>query len=74
MILPTLALVLGLLPIPQLRSLILTTQTMLIATVGGSLAFVESARCGPRSSAAAFWRGLSGSNAAAKDSWTSALS
>jgi hypothetical protein len=42
MILPTLALVLGLLPIPQLRSLILTTQTMLIATVGDSLAFVES--------------------------------
>ena len=42
MILPTSALVLGLLPIPQLRSLILTTQTMLIATVGDSLAFVES--------------------------------
>jgi hypothetical protein len=35
-------LVLGLLPIPQLRSLILTTQTMLVGTVGDSLAFVES--------------------------------
>jgi hypothetical protein len=42
MILPTLTLVLGLLPIPRLRSAILTTQTMLIATVGDSLAFVES--------------------------------
>jgi hypothetical protein len=35
-------LVLGLLPIPQLRSLILATQTMLVGTVGDSLAFVES--------------------------------
>ena len=42
MILLALTLVLGLLPIPQLRSLILTTQTMLIGTVGDSLAFVES--------------------------------
>jgi hypothetical protein len=37
-----LTLVLGLLPIPQLRSLVLTTQTVLIQTVGDSLAFVES--------------------------------
>ncbi|MHC2292870.1 hypothetical protein [Bradyrhizobium barranii] len=35
-------LVLGLLPIPQLRSLILTTQTKLVGTVGDSFAFVES--------------------------------
>jgi hypothetical protein len=35
-------LVLGLLPIPQLRSLILSTQTVLIGTIGDSLAFVES--------------------------------
>jgi fumarate reductase subunit D len=42
MILLALTLVLGLLPIPRLRSLILTTQTMLIRTVGDSLAFVES--------------------------------
>ena len=37
-----LVLVLGLLPIPQLRSLILSAQTTLIGTVGDSLAFVES--------------------------------
>jgi hypothetical protein len=37
-----LTLVLGLLPIAELRSLILTTQTMLLGTVGDSLAFVES--------------------------------
>jgi hypothetical protein len=37
-----LTLVLGLLPIPQLRSLILTTQTILVGSVGDSLAFVES--------------------------------
>ena len=37
-----LSLVLGLLPIPQLRSLIVSTQTTLIGTVGESLAFVES--------------------------------
>jgi hypothetical protein len=36
------ALLLGLLPIPQLRSLILSAQTTLIGTVGDSLAFVES--------------------------------
>lgn len=42
MILLALTLVLGLLPIPELRSLILTTQTMLLGTVGDSLAFVES--------------------------------
>jgi hypothetical protein len=42
MILLALTLVLGLLPIPQLRSLILTTQTMLVGSVGDSLAFVES--------------------------------
>jgi hypothetical protein len=42
MMIPALTLVLGLLPIPQLRSLILTTQTMLIGSVGDSLAFVES--------------------------------
>jgi hypothetical protein len=37
-----LALVLGLLPIPQLRTLILAAQRTLAATVGDSLAFVES--------------------------------
>jgi hypothetical protein len=37
-----LALLLGLLPIPQLRSLIISTQTALIGTIGESLAFVES--------------------------------
>src|SRR4051794_33486667 len=37
-----LVLVLGLLPIPQLRSLILSAQTTLIGTVGDSLVFVES--------------------------------
>jgi hypothetical protein len=37
-----LALLLGLLPIPHLRSLIISTQTTLIGTVGESLAFVES--------------------------------
>ena len=37
-----LVLILGLLPIPQLRSLILSAQTTLIGTVGDSLAFVES--------------------------------
>jgi hypothetical protein len=42
MILLALTLVLGLLPIPQLRSLILTTQTTLVGSVGDSLAFVES--------------------------------
>src|SRR5207244_8088597 len=42
MILLALTLVLGLLPIPQLRSFILTTQTLLIGSVGDSLAFVES--------------------------------
>jgi hypothetical protein len=36
------ALLLGLLPIPQLRSLILSAQSALIGTVGDSLAFVES--------------------------------
>jgi hypothetical protein len=35
-------LVLGLLPIPQLRTLILTAQSALTATTGDSLAFVES--------------------------------
>jgi fumarate reductase subunit D len=42
MILLALTLVLGLLPIPQLRSLILTTQTTVVGSVGDSLAFVES--------------------------------
>ena len=42
MILLALTLVLGLLPIPELRSLILSTQTALIGTIGDSLAFVES--------------------------------
>jgi fumarate reductase subunit D len=37
-----LTLLLGLLPIPQVRSLILLTQSTLTATVGDSLAFVES--------------------------------
>ena len=37
-----LALLLGLLPIPQLRSLILSAQTTLVGTIGDSLAFVES--------------------------------
>jgi hypothetical protein len=37
-----LTLVLGLLPIPQLRTLILSMQTTLVGTVGDSLAFVES--------------------------------
>lgn len=37
-----LALVLGLLPIPQLRSVILSAQSTLTGTVGDSLAFVES--------------------------------
>lgn len=37
-----LTLVLGLLPIPQLRSLILSVQSALTGTVGDSLAFVES--------------------------------
>jgi hypothetical protein len=36
------SLLLGLLPIPQLRSLIISTQTKLVGTVGESLAFVES--------------------------------
>ena len=35
-------LLLGLLPIPQLRSLILSAQSTLTGTVGDSLAFVES--------------------------------
>lgn len=42
MILLASTLVLGLLPIPQLRSLILSTQTVLIGSIGDSLAFVES--------------------------------
>ena len=42
MILLALTLLLGLLPIPELRSLILSTQTALIGTIGDSLAFVES--------------------------------
>lgn len=42
MALLALSLVLGLLPIPQLRSLILTAQAKLIGSVGDSLAFVES--------------------------------
>jgi hypothetical protein len=37
-----LTLLLGLLPIPQLRSLILSAQSGLTATIGDSLAFVES--------------------------------
>jgi len=37
-----LVMALGLLPIPQLRSLILSAQTTLVGTVGDSLAFVES--------------------------------
>lgn len=35
-------LLLGVLPIPQLRTLILSTQSLLLGTVGDSLAFVES--------------------------------
>jgi hypothetical protein len=35
-------LLLGVLPIPQLRSLILSAQSILVGTVGDSLAFVES--------------------------------
>src|SRR5436190_5952747 len=38
----TLTLLLGLLPIPQVRSIILAVQSTLTATVGDSLAFVES--------------------------------
>ena len=37
-----LALLLGLLPIPQLRSMILSAQSMLVGSIGDSLAFVES--------------------------------
>lgn len=41
-VLLSVALLLGLLPIPQLRSFILAAQSTLTATVGDSLAFVES--------------------------------
>lgn len=42
LVLLALALVLGLLPIPQLRTFILSAQSALTATVGDSLAFIES--------------------------------
>lgn len=38
----TATLILGVLPFPQLRTLILSTQSLLLGTVGDSLAFVES--------------------------------